>query len=387
MQTWLKNILNAIDFLYVFKPYLHKFHKYWSREDNMYDYVKQQRWARIRVGIVITVAIGIIFLTILFAGNIERALAPKARFYATFTDIRGLREGAPVWFSGVEIGSVKSINFNTEKMIEVEMSVSSEALRFFKQDSRANILTLGLLGDKYVEITPGSREAEGLRSGGTVTGQTTIEVQDVVRTGQESIAKISDFVNILDGILVKIEKGEGTLSKLLNDPALYDNLKDTTEETVKLLKKIESGKGTISRLLNDETLYTDISSSVKDINLFAKSLRDSQGTLNKLINDPSLYDRFQKASENLDAFTGRLNTSKGTLNSIIEDESLYGNVNSVSEKLGLLLDRIERGEGLAGKLVKDDELAQNLRSTLTEMNALIKDIKENPRKYFKFSIF
>ena len=353
----------------------------------MYDYVKQQRWAKLKVGIVITIAVGIVLLAILFAGNIEKIFAPKASIYATFTDIKGLREGAPIWFSGVEIGSVKSINFTTERVIQAEMSVSADALKFLKQDSKANILTLGLLGDKYVEITPGSRTAGGLHAGGTIMGQTTIEIQDIVRTGQESIAKISDFVNILEGILKKIESGEGTLSKFLNDPSIYDNLKDTTEEFTKLIRKIENGRGTISRLLNEDTLYVDISSSVKDINLFARSLRDSRGTLHKLINDPSLYDRFQKASENLDAFTQKLSSSKGTVNRLIEDEGLYGNINSASEKLANLLERIDRGEGLAGRLVKDEDLAKELKTTLTELNTLIKDIKENPEKYFKFSVF
>jgi phospholipid/cholesterol/gamma-HCH transport system substrate-binding protein len=353
----------------------------------MYDYVKQQRWAKLKVGIVITMAIGIVFLTIIFAGSIEKVFAPRVRIYATFSDIKGLRDGAPVWFSGVEIGSVKAINFTKEREIQTEMSISAEALRFLKQDSRANILTLGLLGDKYVEVTPGSRESGGLQAGGTITGQTTVEIQDVVRTGQESIAKISEFVNILEGVMVKIERGEGTLSKFLNDPSIYDNLKDTTGELSSLLRKIQSGNGTISRLLNDDDLYLDISSSAKDINLFAKSLRDSRGTLHKLVSDPSLYDRFQKASENLDAFTQKLASSKGTVSRLIEDESLYGNVNSASEKVANLLDRIDRGEGLAGSLVKDEELAKELKVTLTELNTLIKDIKENPRKYFKFSVF
>jgi len=353
----------------------------------MYDYVKQQTWAKLKVGIVIIIAAGIVLLTIIFAGNIEKLFAPKANIYATFTDIKGLREGSPVWFSGVEIGSVKSINFTTGRDIRTEISISAESLKFLKQDSQANILTLGLLGDKYVELTPGSRDAAVLQPGGTIIGQTTIEFQDIVRTGQESIAKISDFVNILEAILKKIESGEGTLSRLLNDPSVYDNLKDTTGELTIMLRKMESGTGTIGRLVNDETLYQDISSSVKDINLFARSLRDSKGTLNKLINDPSLYDRFQHASENLDDFTQKLSSSKGTINRLMEDESLYKNVNSASEKLASLLTRIDRGEGLAGQLVKDDELSEELKTTLTELNALIKDIKENPGRYFKFSVF
>ncbi|RJQ52681.1 MAG: MCE family protein [Nitrospiraceae bacterium] len=353
----------------------------------MYDYVKQQRWAKFKIGVIVSVAIGIIFLAVLFAGSIEQIFAPRAKLYAVFTDIKGLREGSPVWFSGVEIGSVKSISFTTESGIQVEMSVSAEALEFLKQDSRANILTLGLLGDKYVEITPGSRAAAGLRAGGTITGQTTVEIQDVVRTGQESINRISDFVSILERILVKIESGEGTLSKLLNDPSVYDNLKDTTGELAELTEKMRSGRGTLGRLLQDETLYKDLSSSVRDINLFATSLRDSRGSLHKFINDPSLYDRFQKASENLDVFTLKLASSKGTVNRLIEDEGLYNNINSASEKLSGLLGRIDRGEGLAGSLVKDEELAEELKTTLTGLNVLIRDIKENPGKYFRFSIF
>jgi phospholipid/cholesterol/gamma-HCH transport system substrate-binding protein len=353
----------------------------------MYDYVKQHRWATLRVGMVITMALLVIFLAVMFAGDIEKFFAPKLSIYAVVDDVRGLREGSPVWFSGVEIGSVRSIRFTIHNKIQVEMLIMAEALKYLRTDSRANILTLGLLGDKYVEITPGSKGAEDLRAGEIIRGRTPVEIQDVVETSQTSIAKIADFVDMLEKIIVKIERGEGSVAKFIQDPAVYDNLKEATGELKAVTKKIEQGQGTMGRLLNEDELYVDLASSARDIKLFARSLKESEGTLHKIITDPSLYDRFQRASESLNIFTHKLATSRGTVNKLIEDESLYDNINSASENLDSVLARIDKGEGLMGSLVSDDELAEELKTTLRELNALIRDIKENPNNYFKFSVF
>ena len=353
----------------------------------MYDYVKQHKWAKLKVGLVVTIAILIIFLAVMFAGNIDKLFSPRVLIYAMVNDVKGLREGSPVWFSGVEIGAVKSIEFTIQRKVSIAMSIESGTLSYLKKDSQANIMTLGLLGDKYVEITPGSHEAAGLKAEDTITGKTQIEIQDVVQTSQASIAKLVDFVGMLESILVKVETGKGTIARFIQDPAVYDNLKEAIKELTSLVRKIESGKGTMSRVLNEDTLYVDLASSVEDVKLFARSLKESEGTLNKLIRDPLLYNRFQEASASLDTFAQKLSSSKGTVNKLIEDESLYENINSASEKFNRVLGRIEQGEGLMGSLVRDDELSGELKSALKELNALMKDIKENPNNYFKFSLF
>ncbi len=319
----------------------------------MYDYVKQLSWAKLKVGIVITIASLIVFITVMFAGNIEKLFVPKVKIYAMFGDAQGLREGSPVWFSGVEVGSVKSIKFTPEQRIQVELKIASTTLKYLKKDSVANILTLGLLGDKYVEINPGSKEGERLKAADTILGITQVEIQDIVETGQESIASLNEFIDMLEGILVNIEKGEGTVSKFLKDPSIYDNLHETAEELSHLVKKIKTGRGTLSRMINEDRLYQNIESSTEDIKLFTK----------------------------------RLTTSEGTVNRLIRDESLYENINAFSEKMNILLEGIHKGEGVMGSLLKDEQLSEELKITLKELNVLIKDIKEHPKKYFKFSIF
>jgi len=353
----------------------------------MYDYVRQLRWAKLKVGIIITVALIILVFAVLFAGSLEGLFRSEVEIYAIFDDVKGLRKGAPVWFSGIEVGSVKSLNFIPQHRIRASLSLDKDVLKYLRKDSSATILTFGLLGDKYMEIEPGSKDAEPLMPGDTITGTSQAEVREIVETGKESIRRLSDFIKTLEGIIQRIEKGEGTVSRFLRDPSVYENLKETTDELAGLVRKLESGRGTLGRLVNDDTLYKDISSSVKDIRVFAESLRSSEGTLSRVIKDPILYERFLRASKNLDRFAERLATSRGTVSRLIEDESLYENINKVSERLAILLEKVEKGEGVIGSLVKDEELSSELKSTLKELNALIKDMKENPHRYFKFSLF
>ncbi|UCE71959.1 MAG: MCE family protein [Nitrospiraceae bacterium] len=319
----------------------------------MYDYVKQARWARLKVGLVITIAVVVIFLAVMFAGNIEKMFAPRIEIHASFDDVKGLREGSPVWFSGVEIGAVKDIQFTIQRHITVSMIIFQDTLQYLKKDSMAQILTLGLLGDKYIEISTGSKEAAGLQIGDTLLGTGQIEIQDVVETGQESIASFGEFISMLEGFLSKIERGDGTVAKFIQDPAVYNNLRKATSDLSKLISKIDSGQGSISRLLNEDAFY-------KDITVLASEMK---------------------------SFAEKLQTSEGSLNRMIEDRSLYDNIDAVSERMNNILARIESGQGFMGSLIQDDELAGELKTTLRELNSLIKDVRENPRKYFKFSVF
>ncbi len=302
----------------------------------MLDSHKHMTWAKLRVGIVVTAGLAVIFSVILFAGNIARLFTPQEMVYAEFSDVKGLRPGAPVWFAGVQIGSVRSLRFEGGEKITTALSIDRSALSYLKKDSYASILTMGLLGDKYVEISPGSRETAPLQRGDMLIGSSRSEI---------------------------------------------------AEELKRAFEGIETGKGSLARLLHEDTLYRDLSVSVKDIKIFAEMLKSSEGTISRVIKDPTLYDRFVKASESLDAFAEKLAASRGTVHKMVEDASLYENMNGAAIRLNAILEKIEKGEGSVGKLVNDKELADELRSTLKEINDLAKDMKEHPKKYFSFSLF
>ncbi len=319
----------------------------------MFDIKKQFLWSKLKVGLVVTLALCTLFITVFFAGSIENLLSPKVELKAQIQNVKGLRKGAPVWVSGIEVGSVKDINLHPEYGTIVTLSVNKKALEFLKKDSEASILTMGLLGDKYVELSGGSPKAEPIKPGDMMSGTAVIELKDVVEISASSIKKMSDFINKLDHLVTKIERGEGTFAKFLTDPEIYNNLMDISK--------------TLSVVLHE--------------------IKDGQGTIKMLLNDPSLYNRMLAATASVEEFTLVLNDRQGTLRRLAEDPTLYENLNRASQQLSSIIEKIDSGEGIAGDLITDEKLASDLKDIITEIRELTKDMKENPKRYFKFSLF
>ena len=401
----------------------------------MFDLEKQIRWSKIKVGLVITLALLVLCLAVFFAGNLELLFSPKVNFRVQFRDVKGLRKGAPVWIFGTEVGSVKNIELDPIYGTIVTISVTQGIQGLVKKDSHASIMTMGLLGDKYMELTTGSPVAEPIKPGELIKGIAQIEFTDIVETSAEVFEKMSDFLKKMDILATKIEEGEGTVGKFLSDPAVYDNLKQTTQNLSTVVEDIKNSRGTFRMLIEDGSLYSRLSSASSSIDEFTrklnessgtvkrmledpslyeklvaaassiegigKSYQESSGTLKRLIEDPALYERVASAASSIEAFSKKLNESEGTLKKLIEDRELYDNLNQGSQRLASILSRMDRGEGVVGTLIRDDEMAAQMKETVVnikgltlevenlakDLQELAKDIKANPRKYFKFSVF
>lgn len=385
----------------------------------MFDMRKQLRWSKLKVGVVITLALLVLLVAIFFAGGIEKIFSPKMDLKVQFQDVRGLRKGAPVWIFGTEVGSVREIHLDRALGAVVTISLKKNVQGFIKKDARASILTMGLLGDKYIELSTGSPKEEPIGRGEMIKGSVPVEISEVMEIAGVSIGKIGDVINRLDNLILKIDEGEGTLAKFLTDPSIYDNLNRSVKTLSLTLEEIKGSRGTLKMFVEDPSLYQRMVSAVSSIEEFAKKtnesvgeitrkVNESQGTLKKLVEDPSLYDKalatvssieqltknIGQISQDIEKFTKGLNEKTGTLKRMIDDPSLYDNLNQSSAHLSSILKRIDQGEGLAGALLKDKELTKELEETLNEfkgaageLKELLKDIKANPKKYLKFSIF
>lgn len=326
----------------------------------MYDLKKQLKWSKLRVGIVVTLALLILFITVFFAGGIEELFYPKVEIQAKIKDVKGLRRGSPVWLAGVEIGYVKKMRLHEEHGTIVTLAIREDSLNFIKKDSVATVQTMGLLGDKYIELSGGSPGAEPLTKGDIIEGKSQLEIKDIVDVSAQSINKITEFIDRLNSFIAKVEKSEGTLGRFVNDPTLYQNLTETTKRLSLIVKDFETKEGTFQMLMKDRTLY----------------------------------DKLTDASIKINELTTKISSGEGTLGRLSADPSLYENLNSLSIKLSEVAKNLTEGEGVAGILLKDKEMAKefkeiviSLKEVVVELKALTKDIKEQPKKYFKFSIF
>jgi phospholipid/cholesterol/gamma-HCH transport system substrate-binding protein len=326
----------------------------------MYQMKKNLRWSALKSGALITLALVVAFIVVLYAGTLRQAFTPTVDLRAQFRDVKGLRKGAPVWLFGTEVGSAKEIRLDPIYGTIVTLSIEKSAEPFLRSNSRAEILTMGLLGDKYVELSPGLPEAPPLQQGALIEGKAPMELADMVETGNRAIQKISQLAGKVDELIEKISRGEGTLSKLILEPSLYNSLMRSATALESTMERIERSHGTLKLLIDDPSLYVRTLSAVSSIERIMRNLETGQGSLGKMLTEPGLYESLNQAAKDLDA----------------------------------VLEEIENGKGMARAILRDEELVKQVKESLVdfrtvaeEMKSLLKKIEEHPEKYFKFSIF
>lgn len=237
----------------------------------MFDLKKQLMWSKLKVGLVITAALVTLFFTVFFAGGIELLLSPRVELKAQIQDVKGLRKGSPVWISGIEIGSVKDIRLHPGYGTVVTLSVRKSSLDYIKKDSHASVLTMGLLGDKYVELAGGTAEAGNVAPGDTIQGAPQIELKDVMQVGTSSIQRMTEFLTKLENIVTEIEKGQGTASKFLKDPSLYDNLSNASSRLASIMARVEKGE---RGLVTNKETDKELKAAVAELRQLIKDIRE-----------------------------------------------------------------------------------------------------------------
>lgn len=204
----------------------------------------------LKVGIFVFIGLLIMIIFVLLISDIQ-TLVSGYNINFKFNFINGIRVGAPVRFAGVDIGEVKRIRivFNPqEQNTEVEISGLISKGVSIPIDSVVWVNTLGLLGEKYIEIMPGKNYNEFIGPNGTLIGNDPLATQEVT----EIAKRIADD---LDQLIAKIKNKEGTIGKLLYDDAIYREI-----ETA-----IKNREGTIGKLFYDDSLYKEVESLIIDI--------------------------------------------------------------------------------------------------------------------------
>ena len=174
--------------------------------------------------------LAILAVCVFLVGRQETKFGSNYRVRSEFANVAGLSEGADVRVGGTRKGTVRSIQLpkTPDGKVVVTMDLAKETQVIVKQDSVASIQSEGLLGDKYVEISFGSLEGGKLKGGETIESEPPFDMADLYKkastlldTGQgalESIQGATDNIQLITG---KINAGQGTIGKLVNDTTLY----------------------------------------------------------------------------------------------------------------------------------------------------------------------
>jgi len=292
-----------------------------------------------------------------------------------------LKEGAPVRVAGVEVGSVKKLDFVGDR-VEVTMEVSKAQRTRITDLSTAVLGSVSLLGEAAVDISANSKGTPipewGYVKPGAAPGSLSTAAEEATKGLEQTTALVKD-----------IREGKGTLGKLVTDDSLYRELNRFVDAAESVTRGLSEGRGTLGRLANNPAAAQSLERSLANLEMVTARIRNGEGSLGHLVNDDALSKSVTSATTNLDAITGRVNRGEGTAGKLITDAELYNRLNSVADRFDKLAASLNQGDGTAGQLLHDKQLYENMNGAVTEVRGLLKEIKEDPKKYLnvRVSIF
>jgi phospholipid/cholesterol/gamma-HCH transport system substrate-binding protein len=338
-------------------------------------------WAELKIGILAVAALILTAMLIFAVGGQGGFFAQKYYLKTRFDNVKGLKEGAVVRVSGVEIGKVASIDFQGAR-VEVVMEVIRELQDRITTDSTAVLGSLSLLGEPVVDITAATTGRPIPDWGYVPSVRTPGELADVAESATRGLEEATY-------LLRDLRAGRGTIGKLFTDESLYRELDSLLGAAGEVATALNRGNGTIGSLLRDPAAYRSLESSLRNLDSITKRLNAGEGSLGRLLADDAFAKTLASTTDNFAKLSDRLNRGEGTAGKLLTDEVLFNRLNSVSARLDQMIAALNQGEGTAGQVLKNRELYENMNKTVTELQSLVSDIRKDPKKYLnvRVSIF
>jgi len=341
--------------------------------------------AEAKVGIFVVVGIVLLGYMSMKVGKISFKTGKGYDVRVYFDSASGLATDVSVEMAGVEIGRVRDITLENGKAL-VTLRINPNVK--ITKDVKAMIRTRGLLGDKFVELIPGSPSAPLINPGEEIVRTAPTTDMDVLINTIGDVARdikklTNSFANVMGG-----EEGENSLRAIVqNIGDMFKTLNHTIQENNKDIVNIITNLSDFSERLKEigDSNTEDIHLIVKNISKASANLEDiivsvneiatkinkGEGTIGKLVNKDETIDNLNAALVALNEIADKINRGEGTLGRLVNDENTIKKLDGSLSSFQEITDKINRGEGTFGRLVNDEETVENLNSTLTSINDYI----------------
>ena len=304
-----------------------------------------------RLGIFVAAGTAILVAALYLIGSNRSIFSNTIKISSQFYNVNGLMAGNNVRYAGIDIGTVDKIMIENDSSVNVYMVIEKKHAKFIRKNAVASVGTDGLMGNKLININPGSQTSPLIQNGDVIASLRPVENDEMIRTLNTTNENLEAITNDLRNFTSRLNKDKGIL-KLIEDSVAAENVRATlgairnaaenanqiTLQLNRLATGLNNGEGLAGALLKDTVMTFELQAALKNL---------QQAT-----------DSINKISADMSAFSGRLNDEDGLLYAVTSDSLLTGNVK----------------EGIA-----------NLRTSTILLNENLKAMRKNFlfRKYFR----
>jgi phospholipid/cholesterol/gamma-HCH transport system substrate-binding protein len=223
------------------------------------------------------------------------------------------------------------------------------------------VRAMSVLGDKILEISPGTPSQPSLEPNAVLPGQVELEFTGIAPSAESTMLNLNQTLLEIRNLVASIRRGDGTLGGLIAKDDIYVEMRQAIQ---------------------------NVDGITKDLADLLATIKHGDGTVGKLMASGELYDRLMIVTGRMNQLLVRFNQPDGTLARLATDDgALYRRLDTIAIHGEHIVARLDTGEGTLGKLLVDEKVYDRVDKVLSEMEFLIADIQENPTRYFKFSVF
>jgi len=268
----------------------------------------------IKLGIFIITGLFLFVFALFYIGSKENLFTNTFNVYSVFSNVSGLTQGNSVQYAGINVGTVESIEILSVDQVRVNMNLVSDVQKFIKKDSKATISSDGLVGSKIVSITPGKFESVMVENGDSIHSINPVSMGDIINNLNESSKEAEVIAKELTEIMSKINNGEGTLGKLVNNSSMYDNLDS-------LLNSFAGSTAQINNILTQTS---------NTIDMVAGDIQEMQGSVKLIVT-------------NIGDITSKINSSQSLVGTLLTDTVFANNIKGVVKNANFTTQNLEMG--------------------------------------------
>lgn len=275
------------------------------------------------VGAFVIAALAALAITILSLSSQQGVFRDRYRLIAYFENVQGLMANAPVWLAGRQVGRVESVGFAPQgsgrPALRVVLHIDVDVQDRIRADSVASIGTIGLLGDRYVEVSIGSESTAALAEGGELATVTPTNVSLVIDRGAKTLENVAELASNLNTVVEEFGKATGGRA-----------LAESVGALAEIVEQIQEGEGLLHSVIYDEYEGGGVSSierSLVTLESILDQIAHGDGVLHTLIYEtPTEQDIVLEAIEagsRLNSILAKVDRGEGTMGLLLNDPTLY----------------------------------------------------------------
>ena len=192
---------------------------------------------KVRLGLFVAGGLTLFILAVFIIGKQKNLFNPVFNLTSTFHNISGLQVGNKIRFSGINVGTVDNISIINDSTVKVYMLIKKDVWKFIKSDCKVSIGSEGIIGDKLILISQGITNGPKAKDGQQLQSSEPVETDAIMKSLRVTAVNAEIVTQQLAEIMTKINKGNGTLGRLIQDKTIADNL----DQTIVNLKKSSKG--------------------------------------------------------------------------------------------------------------------------------------------------